>query len=148
MNPVFIFITIAGYIIGLGAVTVIDLHGFLGRTSKYWTEATTRTHKITKPMIWVGTLLAFTGGLLFYYSEYLEGLFKLHIFIFVILALNGLFLSFVISPLLLRREKEGKQSEILSPSWQRKIIVSFIISFTGWWGSLLLFVLALASFNV
>ncbi len=30
-----LFILIAGYIIGLGAVTVIDLHGFLGRKSSY-----------------------------------------------------------------------------------------------------------------
>jgi hypothetical protein len=148
MNPLFIFITIAGYIIGLGAVTVIDLHGFLGRTSKYWTEATTRTHKVTKPMIWVGTLLAFVGGLLFYYSEYLVGMIKLHIFIFVILVLNGLFLSLVISPLLLRREKEGKQAEILSASWQRKITASFIVSFVGWWGSLVLFVLTLTNLNL
>ncbi len=147
MNPLFIFLTITGYIVGLGAVTVIDLHGFLGRTSSYWTEATTRTHKVTKPMIWMGTLLAFTGGLLFYYSEYLVGLLKLHSFIFIILVLNGLFLSFIVSPFLLKREKEGKASEILPPSWQRKIIASFIISFVGWWGSLLLFVLALASFN-
>ena len=33
-----LFLLIAGFIIGLGAVTVIDLHGFLGRTSSYWTE--------------------------------------------------------------------------------------------------------------
>jgi len=85
MNPLFIFLTITGYIVGLGAVTVIDLHGFLGRTSSYWTEATTRTHKVTKPMIWMGTLLAFTGGLLFYYSEYLVGLLKLHSFILLFL---------------------------------------------------------------
>ena len=44
-----LFIFIAGFIIGLGAVTVIDIHGFLGRKSAYWTEATIRTHKVTKP---------------------------------------------------------------------------------------------------
>ena len=41
-----LFIHLAGFVIGLGAVTVIDLHGFLGRKSPYWTEATTRTHKV------------------------------------------------------------------------------------------------------
>ncbi len=46
-----LFCLIAGFVIGLGAVTVVDIHGFLGRTSAYWTEATTRTHKVTKPMI-------------------------------------------------------------------------------------------------
>jgi hypothetical protein len=45
----------------LGAVTVIDLHGFLGRKSSYWTEATTRTHKVTKPLIWAGLFLQCLG---------------------------------------------------------------------------------------
>ncbi len=57
-----LFLHLAGFVIGLGAVTVIDLHGFLGRRSAYWTEATTRTHKVTKPLIWAGLILAGTGG--------------------------------------------------------------------------------------
>jgi hypothetical protein len=58
-----LFLLLAGFIIGLGAVTVIDIHGFLGRRSSYWTEATTRAHKVTKPLIWLGIALA----LLVYY---------------------------------------------------------------------------------
>ncbi len=61
-----LFMFISGFIIGLGAVTVIDIHGFLGRKSSYWTEATTRTHKVTKPMIWVGIILAVIGGFILY----------------------------------------------------------------------------------
>lgn len=61
-----LFLFIAGFIIGLGAVTVIDIHGFLGRKSSYWTEATIRTHKVTKPLIWLGMSLAILGGLVFY----------------------------------------------------------------------------------
>jgi hypothetical protein len=58
-----LFIHLAGFVIGLGAVTVIDLHGFLGRKSPYWTEATTRTHKVTKPPYLVGNDLGNLGGL-------------------------------------------------------------------------------------
>ena len=65
-----LFLFLAGYVLGLGAVTVIDIHGFLGRTSSYWTEATTRTHKITKPLIWIGITCTIVGGLLFYRSNY------------------------------------------------------------------------------
>ena len=65
MEIIGLFLFIAGFIIGLGAVTVIDLHGFMGRHSTYWTEATTRTHKITKPLIWMGTILAIIGGIIF-----------------------------------------------------------------------------------
>lgn len=131
-----LFILIAGFILGLGAVTVIDLHGFLGRKSQYWTEATTRTHKVTKPLIWAGISLVLIGGILFHKN--FSGLELLHLILVSILILNGLFLSFRVSPFLLNREKDGKSSELLPNSWQNKITMSFIVSFLGWWGLVLL----------
>jgi len=68
-----IFLFIAGFIVGLGAVTVIDIHGALGRRSAYWTEATARTHKVTKPLIWIGLGLAITGALITYRHSTLSG---------------------------------------------------------------------------
>lgn len=138
-----LFIFIAGFIIGLGAVTIIDIHGFLGRKSSYWTEATTRTHKVTKPLIWFGTMLAVLGGAIFYRNESLSGIPLYHTLIACVLILNGLFLSFYVSPFLLQREREGKQSELLPPSLQHKIVVSLLISDIGWWGGLALLVLYL-----
>lgn len=135
-----LFIFIAGFIIGLGAVTVIDIHGFLGRKSPYWTEATTRTHKVTKPLIWLGIILAIIGGMIFYRNESFFGVPMYHALLACVLILNGLFLSFYVSPFLLKREHEGKQSELLPGSLQNKIIVSLIISDIGWWGGLLLLV--------
>ncbi len=131
------FITIAGFIIGLGAVTVIDLHGFLGRNSSYWTEATIRTHKITKPLIWVGITLVLLGTLFagYHHSINFEVMFARVILIIIMIA-NGCFLSFVISPDLINREREGREKEILPLSMQRKITVSFLISFITWWGLL------------
>lgn len=138
-----LFLFLAGFVVGLGAVTVIDIHGFLGRTSSYWTEATTRTHKVTKPMIWVGILLAIVGGLLFYRNEPLSGTPLAHLVIACVLILNGCFLTFHVSPFLLQREKAGKAKELLPMSLQRKIVVSLIVSDIGWWGGLLLLVLYL-----
>ena len=135
-----LFILIAGFIIGLGAVTVIDIHGFLGRKSNYWTEATTRTHKITKPLIWVGIFLAIIGGIVFFRNEPFAGVPMYVAFIATVLILNGLFLSFRVSPYLLQKEKEGRASELLTKSWQRKILVGLILSDLGWWGSLALVV--------
>ncbi len=135
-----LLVMIAGFIIGLGAVTVIDIHGFLGRKSAYWTEATTRTHKVTKPLIWLGMLFAIIGGTILYRHESLSGIPLYHAIAAGVLILNGLFLSFYVSPFLLKREQEGKQRELLPASLQNKIIVSFIISATLWWGSLLLLV--------
>ncbi|HRH25661.1 MAG TPA: hypothetical protein PLD99_01755 [Parcubacteria group bacterium] len=135
-----LFIHLAGFVIGLGAVTVIDLHGFLGRKSSYWSEATTRTHKVTKPLIWLGMLLAIIGGALFYQEEGLTLIPLIESGIAIILVLNGLFLSFSVSPYLLKREMEGKSKELLPKSWQTKIALSLIVSDIGWWSALLLLV--------
>ncbi|MFA7315912.1 MAG: hypothetical protein WC059_03890 [Candidatus Paceibacterota bacterium] len=138
-----LFILLAGFIIGLGAVTVIDIHGFLGRKSNYWTEATTRTHKVTKPLIWIGITLALIGGGILYRHEPFAGIPLIHTLIACILIVNGLFLSFKVSPFLLAREKDGHSSELLPSSWQHKIIVSLLISDIGWWGGLFLLVVYL-----
>ncbi len=135
-----LFVFIAGFVIGLGAVTVIDVHGFLGRKSSYWTEATIRTHKVTKPLIWVGTTFAIIGGFIFYRHESLSGIPLYHAIIATVLILNGLFLSFYVSPFLLAREREGRQAELLPQYLQKKIIVSLILSDIGWWGGLALLV--------
>jgi len=140
-----LFSLLAGFIIGLGAVTVIDLHGFLGRKSAYWTEATTRTHKVTKPLIWLGIFLAVVGGLIFYRGSYGELIPQLHALIAVVLILNGVLLSFIVSPFLLQREKEGRSAELLPDSWQMKIMVGLVVSDLGWWGGLALLVYYLIS---
>ena len=133
-----IFLFIAGFIVGLGAVTVIDIHGFLGRRSAYWTEATTRTHKVTKPLIWIGLFLAISGALITYRDSGLSGIPVLQGIIALALVLNGLFLSFYVSPYMLRREREGRSHELLPDALQIKIAVSFVVSFTGWWSEVFL----------
>jgi hypothetical protein len=135
-----LFLLIAGFVIGLGAVTVIDLHGFLGRRSAYWTEATTRTHKVTKPLIWVGMALAFVGGFIFYRDAGLTAVTVTHLISAAVMVLNGIFLSFSASPFLLKREQEGRSAELLPSAWQIKIAISFIISFVSWWGNLALII--------
>jgi uncharacterized membrane protein len=127
----------------LGAITVIDLHGFLGRKSTYWTEATTRTHKVTKPLIWLGLTLAVFGAAIFHRIQGWTTILQIQAIIALILIVNGFFLSFWVSPYLLQKEKDGKAAEILPISWQQKITVAFIISFLGWWGCLLLTVIDL-----
>lgn len=133
-----LFLLLSGFVIGLGAVTVIDLHGFLGRKSQYWTEATTRTHKVTKPMIWFGMLLAIVGGVLYYREDPSGWIPRIHAVIALVLLANGCFLSFGVSPFLLKREREGRSAELLPAAWQTKIAVSLIVSDLGWWSALFL----------
>lgn len=135
-----LFLFIAGFIIGLGAVTVIDVHGFLGRKSSYWTEATIRTHKVTKPLIWIGMFLAIGGGIIFYTSVGFSSVSIVQAVLATILIANGSFLSFYVSPRLIEREAKRKAGEILPVDLQRKIAISFIISVVGWWLSLFLLV--------
>ena len=135
-----LFLLFAGFVVGLGAVTVIDIHGILGRKSSYWTEATTRTHKVTKPMIWVGIFFCVLGGIIFYRNVGFTTIPLIHTSIAVALILNGYFLSFSVSPYLLKREQEGKSAELLPRSFQKKIIASLVISDIGWWSALLLLV--------
>jgi hypothetical protein len=131
---------IVGYVIGLGAVTVIDMHGFLAQQSPYWTQATIRTHKITKPLIWLGTTLAIIGGVIFYTAQPLVPMMYIHLAAALTLIANGLFLSFVVSPYLLKQEQAERDTELLPISLQRKIIISFLVSVVSWWGSLLVFI--------
>ncbi len=140
LDVIGLFILLAGFVIGLGAVMVIDIHGFLGRKSSYWTEATIRTHKVTKPLIWVGTFFVIIGGFVFYRNAPFSGIPFYHAIIACALVFNGLFLSFYVSPFLLAREREGKQSELLPESLQRKIAISLVLSDLGWWGGLFLLV--------
>lgn len=135
-----LFLFIAGFIIGLGAVTVIDLHGFLGRKSHYWTKATISAHKVTKPLIWAGTLLASAGASIFYSQNPITWIPLAHLLIFPILILNGVFLSFYVSPFLLKREREGRSQELLPLKLQVYISISFVVSFIGWWSSVFLLV--------
>ena len=127
------FITLAGFVIGLGAVTVIDVLGWLGRHSPYWTEATTRAHKVTKPLIWLGLLLVLIGSLLLFNSLNFPVSSYFYFGTLSILILNGSYLSCVVSPYLLSREHAGAADQPLPISWQHKIFVSFILSFVGWW---------------
>jgi methionine-rich copper-binding protein CopC len=140
LDIVGLFLFIAGMIIGLGAVTVIDIHGFLGRKSKYWTAATVSAHKVTKPLIWAGITMATIGASIYYRLSGLSSTATFHLIILVVLILNGLFLSFKVSPFLLKQEKAGNADKLLPKNLQRKITVSFLISFTGWWSGLFLLV--------
>ncbi len=141
-----LFGLLGGIVIGLGAVTVIDLHGFLGRRSAYWTEATTRTHKVTKPLIWLGIFLAVVGGSIFFRGA--SGPVPLVLGLIAgVLILNGLFLSFRVSPYLLARERAGRASELLPAHWQRQIALGLIVSDLGWWGGLAIIVWHLVGGN-
>ena len=96
------------------------------------------TSHVTKPLIWLGIALAILGAWMFHDGHGWTFSVALQALIALVLILNGVFLSFSVSPFLLQREREGRASELLPPEWQKKISIAFILSFAGWWGALLL----------
>jgi hypothetical protein len=122
------FFHYAGIIIGLGAVTVIDTMGFIARKSVPWTQTTIEAHHVTKPLIWIGTLLMALTWFFLYQGTQADIIKSVLI---VILLLNGSFLSFSVSP---RLDKLSGKKKLLPFSLQWKITVSMIISFLSWWG--------------
>jgi hypothetical protein len=135
-----VFVTF-GYVVGFGAVIVIDILGLLGRKNPYWTETTIRSHKVTKRLIWVGIILIIIGNLLLYGKGDFDNYFTFQFVLIAIMIINGLFLSFKISPYLLKREKDGLARETLPADIQRKIATSLIFSDLGWIISLIAYCL-------
>lgn len=131
---------ICGLIVGLGATTVIDTLGFLGRKNTYWSSVTHRAHRVTKPLIWLGVTLYLVGLGVWYFERPIQQFSLLQFALAAVLVANGVYLSFVVSPMLLRREAEGKDKELIPSEWQWRITVNFLISFFCWWASVLLFV--------
>lgn len=134
INWIFFF-HIAGIIIALGAVTVIDYLGFISRKNKKLTQTTISAHHITKPLIWIGTILVTITWIIILINETFTNINTIKTIILIILILNGSFLSFYISP----RLDELKNKNILLPKpLQNKIKISMIISFIFWWSFVIL----------
>ncbi|MBP7846408.1 MAG: hypothetical protein KA007_03130 [Candidatus Pacebacteria bacterium] len=58
--------------------------------------------------------------------------------------INGCFLTFIVSPELIRREKAGLARELLPKNLQKKITMSFVVSVISWWGLLLSLVIQIS----
>ena len=130
MPDLTLFFHLAGIIIALGAVTVIDTLGFLARSNKKLTQTTIQAHHITKPLIWIGTLLVLITHTINISLQGFTQINQIKTLILSILILNGSFLSFYISPLL---DKLAGKNTLLPKTLQNKIAISMIISFISWW---------------
>jgi len=130
-----LFFHLVGVIIGLGAVTVIDTLGFISRKSKSWTQTTIQAHHVTKPLIWLGTLIILGSWIFILNREGVVTITFLKSLLLIIMLLNGVFLSFNISPKL---DKLRNKKVLLPKKLQIKIAISMIISFLSWWSFVIL----------
>ena len=90
----------------------------------------------------MGISLIIIGKILEYTQFVISHIYILNILLLFLLILNGCFLSFYVSPILLNLEKQGIEKP-LPNNLQNKIKVDFLFSFFGWWGMLLLFIKSL-----
>ena len=125
-----LFFHFVGIIIGLGAVTVIDVMGFFARRSIKKTQETIAAHHTTKPLIWIGTIIVLISWIFILIERGFGEIETIKSVLLVIMILNGCFLSFHISP---RLDKMIGVKELLSKNLQIKIGISFVISFISWW---------------
>lgn len=131
----YLLIHIIGLIIGLGAVMVIDVLGFLGRNSKQWTKTTIEAHYVTKPLIWIGTILIFFSWIFIVIGRDFSGIVLLKSVILFFMVLNGVFLSFYVSP---RLTKLRGKNVLLPKELKLKIMFSMILSDIFWWSFVIL----------
>lgn len=130
-----LFFHLAGIVIGLGAVTVIDTMGFFSRNSKKKTQDTIAAHHTTKPLIWLGTLIILITWILILFNQGFTLINEIKTILLGIMILNGCFLSFVISPAL---DKLIGKKVLLPFGIQVKIAISLVISFISWWSFVIL----------
>lgn len=134
-----LFFHLAGIIIGLGAVTVIDTMGFVAKSSKKWTGVTIQAHHVTKPLIWIGTGIVLLTWIFMYDSSWISITKSV---ILAVLIVNGGFLSFIISPSLDNFYK--KKRRLLPIEIKKNITISFMVSFLGWWSFVILTVYSIS----
>lgn len=130
-----LFFHFVGIIIGLGAVTVIDTMGFFSRKSKKKTQDTIAAHHTTKPLIWLGTITVLVTWIIILFQGEWGFVEISKSILLIVMILNGIFLSFHISP---RLDKLIGKKVLLNKSLQTKITFSLIISFVSWWSFVIL----------
>lgn len=133
-----LFFHIAGLIVGLGAVTVIDLLGFRSRNSKEQTQVTIHAHHTTKPLIWLGTILILISWIFILFRTGWNDFTIIKSVLLIVMILNGSFLSFYVSP---RLDRLIGKKVLLPKELQIKITISMLISFFSWWTFVLLTIL-------
>ncbi len=129
------FFHFVGIIIGLGAVSVIDVMGFFSRKSKKKTQDTISAHHTTKPLIWIGTIIVLVTWIFILIERGFGIIEVIKSVLLGVMILNGCFLSFHISP---RLDKLIGKKVLLPRSLQTKIGISLVISFISWWSFVLL----------
>ncbi len=131
---ILLFIHVTSFIVGFGAVIVIDMFGSLWILKKVKLSQVNFVAGITQRLIWVGwTGLVLSGIGLILHKGYVDNLTMIKLFFVALLGLNGLFLHFIKKS----TEHIGDNDEM--PALARfRITLASAISQMGWWGAIII----------
>ncbi len=121
------FLHLLGIIIAFGADIVIATHGVLARKNIQWTKNTIEAHHVTKPLIWAGTITALATWIILLPRDPPYATEKL--ILFILLIMNGSFLSFYISP---RIDVQRGENKRFPKRIQYLTIASMTVSVSLW----------------
>jgi hypothetical protein len=136
MHPILpqiaIFIHIISFIIGFGAVIVIDTFGLLWLLKKTKLATVNTVADVTEKLIWVGWFgLILSGTVLLLEKGFIDNLTWIKLFFVAMLGVNGLFLHSIKKSM----ERLGNPEELPKSIMFRTGLASSI-SQLGWWGAL------------
>ena len=138
------YIHILGLVIGMGSAIVIETIGFIARKSGYWTRVAVQVHYVTKPLIWIGTILLSLSWILIRGFDTVVYPYYWKTLLLLLLIINGGYLSFIISPRIIEHQKHS-DGKPLPSKLQTIILPSAIVSVLGW---LLMVFLTLLYWNI
>ncbi|OGZ46954.1 MAG: hypothetical protein A3J54_01955 [Candidatus Ryanbacteria bacterium RIFCSPHIGHO2_02_FULL_45_13b] len=132
--PFYIFLAVhlASLIVGMGAVVVIDVFGFLWLFKKIKTTFIIRVAHITQRLIWIGWAgLVLSGIGLIILKGYIDNLTMIKLYFVALIGANGIFLHTI------KKALENLSDRTAMPSWLMfRIGFATILSQIGWWSAI------------
>lgn len=127
-----LFIHVISFIIGFGAVIVIDAFGLLWLIKRVKLATVNTVANVTQILIWLGwTGLVLSGSVLLYHKGFIDNLTWIKLSFVLMLGLNGLFLHSIKKSM----ERLGSPEELPKIIMFRTALAS-TISQLGWWGAI------------
>src|SRR3989338_10640549 len=128
--PFYIFLAVhlASLIVGMGAVVVIDVFGFLWLFKKIKTTFIIRVAHITQRLIWIGWAgLVLSGIGLIILKGYIDNLTMIKLYFVALVGANGIFLHTI------KKSFEALPDLATVPAWLKfRICFATAISQIGW----------------
>jgi len=127
-----LFVHIVSFIIGFGAVIVIDSFGLLWLLKKTKFAFVMDVANVTQKLIWLGWVgLVASGSIMLFWKGHIDNLMWIKLFLVLMVGLNGV---------LLDRIKKSLESlsgdEQITNQHKFRIGLASSISQLGWWGAL------------